>query len=256
MREKIIAGNWKMYKTNPEAVEVASDLVKRLSDFDFSKGKVVMCPPFTALGEVYAVIKESPLLLGGQDMFWENEGAYTGEISGKMLLTLGAKFVIIGHSERRTFFSETSFSVNQKVKAAVKIGLTPIICVGENLQEREKDRTQEIVEEHIKGAFKDVPLAEAERCVIAYEPVWAIGTGKNATSKQASEVHVFIRKLLSGLYGEESGEKISILYGGSVKPENAKELLAENQIDGALVGGASLEAVSFEKIVRSINRSN
>ena len=253
MRTQIIAGNWKMYKTNPEAVDLALDLIKRLANFDFSPGKVVLCPPFCALSSVYSEIKDSPIFLGAQDMFWEDEGAYTGEVSGKMLLTLGCKFVIIGHSERRTFFSETNLNVNLKVKSALRIGLTPIICVGENLQEREKGKTEQIVEEHITTAFKDIPLSEVEKCVIAYEPVWAIGTGKNATPKQASEVHVFIRKLFAEMYKtEDIGEKISILYGGSVKPENAKELLAEKEIDGALVGGASLNAEGFEKIVRSV----
>ena len=249
MRTPIIAGNWKMYKTQNEAFQLASALKQRLSDIN--SVKVVLCPPFTALTSVKEAIEGSSLLLGAQNMHWEKEGAYTGEVSPEMLLTIGCKYVIIGHSERRSYFFETNQTVNLKVKSALKFGLIPIICVGERLEEREANKTEQVVENHIKGAFEDLTSDLAKKCVIAYEPVWAIGTGKTATPGQANEVHLFIRELLSSMFGKECADKINILYGGSVKPENSKQLLEMSDIDGALVGGASLDADSFEKIVRS-----
>jgi triosephosphate isomerase len=249
MRTPIIAGNWKMYKTQDEAFRLASALKQRLSDIN--SVKVILCPPFTGLASVKKATEGSNILLGAQNMHWEKEGAYTGEISPKMLLTIGCKYVIIGHSERRGYFFETNQTVNLKVKSALESGLIPIICVGEKLEEREANKTEQVVEDHVKGAFKDLTADQAEKTVIAYEPVWAIGTGKTATPDQANEVHLFIRKLLSSMFGRECADKINILYGGSVKPENSKQLLAMPDIDGALVGGASLDADSFEKIVRS-----
>jgi len=249
MRTQIIAGNWKMHKTEEEAFQLASDLKQRLKDV---KGvKAVICPPFTSLPSVKRAIENSPILLGAQNMHWEEKGAYTGEISPPMLLTTGCKYVILGHSERRSLFFETDEFVNLKVKSALKFNLFPIICVGEKLDQREANKTEEIVENQVRGAFKDLGAQEAERTVIAYEPVWAIGTGRTATPQQANKVHLFIRELLLSEFGKECAEKINILYGGSVKPENSKELLDMPEIDGALVGGASLDAESFEKIIKS-----
>lgn len=245
----IIAGNWKMYKTDKEAYELASSLKSGLRDID--SVKIVLCPPFTALSSVKKGIEGSNIFLGAQNMHWENEGAFTGEISAHMLLSLGCNFVILGHSERRMYFGESNRIINKKLKKALEAGLTSIICVGERLEEWEAEKTEEVVEDHLKGAFEGLSLEDAKKVVIAYEPVWAIGTGKTATPKQANQVHRFIREKLSALYSGEVAERINILYGGSVKPENSKDLLNQADIDGALVGGASLKSESFEKIVRS-----
>ena len=249
MRIPIIAGNWKMHKTEQEAVDLASDLKERLKRI---KGvKVVICPPFTSLSSVSKTIVRSNISLGGQNMHWEEKGAYTGEVSPTMLLTAGCEYVIIGHSERRALFSETDDMVNLKAKSSLKFHLSPIICVGERLEQREANETREVIEHQVKEAFNDLNSEDAEKTVVAYEPVWAIGTGRTATPEQANEVHLFIRELLSSEFGKQCAEKINILYGGSVKPENSRELLEMPEIDGALVGGASLDAESFEKIVRS-----
>jgi triosephosphate isomerase len=248
MRIPIIAGNWKMHKTEQEASELASHLKERLKDV--TGAKVVICPPFTSLPAVRSAIQSTRISLGAQNMHWEEKGAYTGEVSPTMLLTAGCKYVIIGHSERRTFFSETDDTVNLKTKSSLKFNLSPIICVGERLEQREANETEQVVEHQVKGAFKDLHPEQAEKTVVAYEPIWAIGTGKTATPEQANEVHHFIRELLSSQFGKECAEKINVLYGGSVKPENSRELLEMPEIDGALVGGASLDAQSFEKIVR------
>lgn len=249
MRTPIIAGNWKMYKTDKEAFELASSLKNRLQGVD--SVKVVLCPPFTALGSVKNGIEGSNIFLGAQNMHWESEGAYTGEISAPMLLSSGCKFVILGHSERRAYFEENNQIINLKLKAALRHGLIPILCVGERLEDREAGKTEKVVEDHIRGAFEGLGPEEAEKVVIAYEPVWAIGTGKTATPKQANQVHRFIREKMAALYSEEVAHGVNILYGGSVKPENSKDLLKEADIDGALVGGATLKSESFEKIVRS-----
>lgn len=250
MRTPIIAGNWKMYKTDKEAFELASSLKNRLQGVD--SVKVVLCPPFTALGSVKNGIEGSNIFLGAQNMHWESEGAYTGEISAPMLLSSGCKFVILGHSERRAYFEENNQIINLKLKAALRHGLIPILCVGERLEDREAGKTEKVVEDHIRGAFEGLGPEEAGKVVIAYEPVWAIGTGKTATPKQANQVHRFIREKMAALYSEEVAQGVNILYGGSVKPENSKDLLKEADIDGALVGGASLKSESFEKIVRSV----
>lgn len=249
MRITIIAGNWKMYKTEEEALHLVSDLKQRLRDV--VGVQMIICPPFTALSSVNKALENSSIMLGAQNMHWEEKGAFTGEVSPTMLLTAGCKYVIIGHSERRSYFFETDNSVNLKVKSALKFNLSPIICVGEKLEEREANKTEEVIEIQMKGAFKDLTTQQAEKTVIAYEPVWAIGTGRTATPQQANEVHAFIRKLLSSQFGKDCADRINILYGGSVKPENSKELLQMSDIDGALVGGASLDAKSFEGIVRS-----
>lgn len=248
-RPLLIAGNWKMYKDHREAYTLALGLKERLTDI--TTIKMVLCPSFTSLHAVSQALEGSPLFLGAQDVHWEREGAFTGEISPQMLLSLGCQFVIVGHSERRHLFHESNKIVNLKLKAALKENLTPILCIGETLQEREKGKTEEVVEDQLKGASVDLPLEEIEKLVLAYEPVWAIGTGKTATPKQANDVHHFIRRKLGERYGQELAKNITILYGGSVKPENARDLLKEPDIDGALVGGASLDLDSYEKIIRS-----
>jgi triosephosphate isomerase len=250
MPKTIIAGNWKMYKTIREGIALANGLKRELFDQDPENIDMVLCPPFTALSEVFEVIAEANLKLGAQDVYWQPEGAFTGEISCIMLKDAGVDFVIIGHSERRQFFGETNESVNKKLKAVLAAGMTPIVCVGETLAEREKDLTFKVLEDHVVNGLKDVTKEEALKLVIAYEPVWAIGTGKTATPQQAQEVHKFIRDLLVKLYNKETAVEIRIQYGGSVKPENIAELMQQPDINGALVGGASLNIESFATIVK------
>ncbi len=238
-----------MYKTINEAIDLANGLKRELFKLDFAAVEVVLCPAFTALSEVAEVLNETDIQLGAQDVYYQDGGAFTGEVSPLMLKDAGCKFVIIGHSERRQFFGETNETVNKKIKASLKHGLTPIICVGENLQERESDNTFKVIQEHIKGSLVDISAEEMLKTVIAYEPVWAIGTGKTATPEQAQEVHKYIRDLLSKMYGKETADEIRIQYGGSVKPENIAELMGKPDVDGALVGGASLKADTFSQIV-------
>ena len=249
MRRPIIAGNWKLNKSNFEAIDLVTLLKRDLNDVN--DVDIVVCPPFTALSDVKDVLTDSNIMLGAQNLYWEDAGAFTGEISASMLKEVGAQFVIIGHSERRQYFAETNDSVNKRIKAALKWNLTPIVCVGENLHERENNRTFDVVRDHCEGAFDGFSEEEIEKIIIAYEPVWAIGTGKTATPQQAQEVHRFIRELLMRMYNEELARDIRIQYGGSVKPENITELMAQPDIDGALVGGASLSHESFVKIVKN-----
>jgi len=249
MRKTIIAGNWKMYKTIKEAIELANGLKREFFKLDFAAVDVVLCPVFTALSEVAEVLTETDIGLGGQDVYWQDEGAFTGEVSPVMLKDAGCQYVIIGHSERRQFFAETNETVNKKIKAALKCGLTPIVCVGENLQERETSKTFKVIEDHINNGLADIGASDILKLVIAYEPVWAIGTGKTATPDQAQEVHKFIRDLLKKNYGQETADNVRIQYGGSVKPENITELMNKPDVDGALVGGASLKVESFSAIV-------
>lgn len=248
-RKPIIAGNWKMNKIVAEAVQLVTAIKREL--FDEEKVEIVVCPPFTAISSVAELIGDSPIELGAQNIFWEEKGAYTGEISPIMLKDLGCKYVIIGHSERRKYFGETNQTVNKRIKAALDAGLNPIMCVGETQEQRERGITQDIVAEHVIGGLQDITGDQLLNCVIAYEPVWAIGTGVNATPEQAEEVHDFIRNsLLKEKYGESTANKIRIQYGGSVTPDNVKSLMAQPNIDGALVGGASLKEEGFCKIVR------
>jgi len=251
MRKLIIAGNWKMYKTIGETIELANALKRQLYDLGSETVDIVICPPFTSLSEAAEVVIESNIALGAQDMYWQEEGAFTGEVSAPMLKDAGVKYVIIGHSERRQFFSETNDSVNKKVKAALNYGLIPIMCVGESLKDREAGLTFKVLEDHVTGGLKDLGPEQVEKIIIAYEPVWAIGTGKTATPAQAQEAHKFIRDLVIKLYNKQTGELLRIQYGGSVKPENTKELMGQPDVDGALVGGASLKADSFSSIVKS-----
>ncbi|MCX5698898.1 MAG: triose-phosphate isomerase [Candidatus Omnitrophica bacterium] len=249
MRKLIIAGNWKMYRTINEAIDLANGLKRELFKLDFAYVDVVLCPVFTALSEVAEVLNETDIGLGAQDVYWLDEGAFTGEVSAAMLKDAGCQYVIIGHSERRQFFGETNETVNKKIKASLKHGLIPIICVGENLQEREANNTFKVIEDQIKGSLTEISGEDLLKTVIAYEPVWAIGTGKTATSDQAQEAHKYIRDLLRKMYGEEAAQSIRIQYGGSVKPENIAQLIGKPDVDGALVGGASLKADSFSAIV-------
>ncbi len=248
MRRPIIAGNWKMNKTVPQAQELVEGLKKDLRDV--RDVDIVVCPPFTSLAAVAKIIRGTNIQLGAQDVHWSKAGAYTGEISCAMLKELGCQFVIIGHSERRAYFAETNESVNKKIKAALHSGLTPIICIGERLEQRDRGETFAVVKDHLENGLKDITVPEIKSTVIAYEPVWAIGTGKTATPQQAQEVHGFIRNLLQQLYSREVADLLRIQYGGSVKPANIADLMAETDVDGALVGGASLKLDSFVKIVQ------
>jgi triosephosphate isomerase len=248
MRRPIIAGNWKMNKTIDQSLDLVTKLkseVAKVNDVD-----IVVCPPFTALFAVSKAVRRTNIFLGAQDIYWEEKGAYTGEVSPGMLTDIGCRYVIIGHSERRHLFAETNQSVNKKVKTALKFDFIPIMCVGERLEERERGATEGVVREHITRGLEGLSREEVLKMVIAYEPVWAIGTGKTATPDQAQEVHSFIRRLLSEIYGEVIASKIRIQYGGSVKPENISLLMKEADIDGALVGGASLDARSFAQIIK------
>jgi len=249
MRRPIIAGNWKMNKTGPQAVELVKSLLEELSDL--SRVDIVICPPFTALESVAWVLGDGPVKIGAQNMHWESTGAFTGEVSAKMLLTIGCRYVILGHSERRTLFGESNTQINKKLKAALDAGLIPIVCVGEQLAEREEGRTETVIRDQVLGAFEDLDGNRLSRVVLAYEPIWAIGTGKTATPEQANEVHAFIRGLLKEHWPPALAEEMRIQYGGSVKPENARELLQQPDIDGALVGGASLKAASFAAIIKN-----
>jgi triosephosphate isomerase len=249
MRKIIIAGNWKMYKTLKEGEDLVNSLKRDLYDVDTID--IVVCPPYTLLTYISDMLEPSNISLGAQDLHWEEEGAYTGEISAKMLKDAGCSYVIIGHSERRQFFAETNDAVNKKIFAALKNELTPCVCVGENLNQREKGLTFEIIKGHLEGGLKGLNADEAEKIIIAYEPVWAIGTGKVATSQEAQEAHKYIRNWLARRYSQETAQKIRIQYGGSVKPDNIAGLISKEDIDGALVGGASLDANSFGAIVRN-----
>jgi triosephosphate isomerase len=246
-RKKLIAGNWKMNKTSADGVALVRDLVTAVgkqADVD-----VVVCPPFTAIEAVGKALEGSNIKLGAQNMHFEAGGAFTGEISAPMLRAIFATHVILGHSERRTLFGETDEYINKKVAAALKNQLRPIFCVGETLAERESAATLKVVQTQVERGLEGVSKDQAASVVVAYEPVWAIGTGKVATTEQAQEVHAFIRGLLMKLFTESVAQKVRILYGGSMKPANAPELLAQKDIDGGLIGGASLEARSFVELV-------
>ncbi len=243
-----IAGNWKMNKHIDEAVELVSSLKE--AEKELSEAVVVVIPPFTALREIKKILEGSSLKLGAQNLFWEEKGAFTGEISPPMLKDAGCEYVVIGHSERRQYFGETDETVNKKIKAALAQGLVPIVCIGESLEEREKGETINKVETQLKAGLEGLGEEELSRIIIAYEPIWAIGTGLTATPAQAEEIHSFIRDKLEENYGNEIGSCVIILYGGSVKPDNTYSLLKEKNINGALVGGASLETDSFLQIAK------
>ncbi|MDD5669307.1 MAG: triose-phosphate isomerase [Candidatus Omnitrophica bacterium] len=254
MRKIIIAGNWKMYKTISEAIELANGLKRELSSLDYAAVDVVLCPPYTALSEVSEVLSGTEIKLGAQDVYWEDEGAFTGEVSCPMLKDAGCTYVIIGHSERRQFFSETNETVNKKLKAILKHGLIPIVCVGETLAERERNETFKVLENQVKKSLAEISQSDIVKVIIAYEPVWAIGTGRTATPAQAEETQKYIRDLLSAVYNKTISESIRIQYGGSVKPENTTELMKQPDVDGALVGGASLKILSFADIIKQAGK--
>jgi triosephosphate isomerase len=247
-RRPVLAGNWKMYKTAAQAAELASAVRKGAGDV-LGAREVVVAPPFTAIAAVAGALRGSTIGLAAQNMHHEAEGAFTGEVSPAMLRDAGCSHVILGHSERRQFFGETDEGVSRKTGAALAHGLTPIVCVGETLAEREAGRTLEVVERQTERALRGLAAGQVSGLLIAYEPVWAIGTGKVATPDQAQEVHAFIRGLVSRLHGAAAAEAVRVLYGGSVKPDNIASLMAQPDIDGALVGGASLTPDSFLKIV-------
>lgn len=247
MRRPLMAGNWKMHKTIAEAVAMVNELKGKIADV--KDVDVLICPTFTALYSLSNEAKGSNIKIGAQNLFWEPKGAFTGEIAANMIVDAGCSYVIIGHSERRQYFGETDETVNKRTKAALNAGLIPIVCVGETLSERETNVTFKVIEKQVRDGIKGLTSEEAAKIVIAYEPVWAIGTGKTASPEQAQEVHEFIRKVYSEMYGSIA-EGTRILYGGSVKPDNVAELMKKEDIDGGLVGGASLEASSFEKLVK------
>ncbi len=249
MRKKIVAGNWKMNKTVEEAVALVEGLKLELADC--VEVEAVVCPSFTALKTVSDMIADTQIKLGCQNMSSEDDGAYTGETSHAMLKELFVKYVILGHSERREYYKETDFWVNKKVKKALEKNLRPIVCVGEKLEDREAGNTEAVVEAQVRGSLADITAKQFEDVVVAYEPVWAIGTGKTATSEQAQEVHAFIRGIIADMVGQEAAEGLRIQYGGSMKPGNAEELLSQPDIDGGLIGGAALDAVSFAAIVKA-----
>jgi len=248
-RRPFVAGNWKMHRTSSDTKVLIEDIVQRVQKI--ATVDMVLCPPFTSLPVAAETLgRHSILAVGAQNMHHAKEGAFTGEISGPMLREFGVRYVILGHSERRQYFNETDASVALKAEAAVGYHLRPIVCVGETLAQREAGETSQVVETQVRGSLAHYPADHLDELVIAYEPVWAIGTGKVATPKQANEVHRLIRKLLTSLFGPQ-GSAVRIIYGGSVKPENAAELMAEPDIDGALVGGASLDARSFFDIIEA-----
>ena len=249
-RKKIIAGNWKMNKTQAEARVLVEDLLRDIGRFD--DAEIVLCPPFTALAAVSELLNAvSNVRLGAQNMHEAASGAYTGEISAAMLKELYVRYVIIGHSERRQYFHEDNATVNRKTKAALAAELRPIVCIGETLPEREANKWKNVLQTQLIEGFADFGEKELADIIIAYEPVWAIGTGKTASPAQAEEAHQFIRKIVGDTFGNTAAEKIRIQYGGSVKAENARELLSKPDIDGALVGGASLDARGFTAIIKN-----
>ena len=248
MRHPFIAGNWKMHKTVHEAVVFVKEfrsLVKDLADVE-----IVIAPTFTAIHAAAEAARNSRVGIAAQDLHWEKQGAFTGEISAQMVREAGAEYVIIGHSERRQYFGETDQSVNRKLVAALGAGLIPIVCIGETLEEREGNKTLDVLDRQIKGAFDGVTGDEIAGLVIAYEPVWAIGTGRTATSAQAQDAHAHIRQRLRQWFGAPAADECHVIYGGSVKPDNTHELVSQQDVDGALVGGASLDVAGFFEIVR------
>lgn len=247
MRKAIIAGNWKMNKTPDEARALMEELIPLVADAECD---VVVCPPFVDLCPVSKAIKGTNIHLGAQNIHWAKSGAFTGEISADMLKKFGVEYAIVGHSERRQYFGETDATVNMRAKAALENGITPIICVGESLEQRERGETDEFVASQVRGALEGISADDARRVVIAYEPIWAIGTGRTATAEMAEETIIVIRKTLRSIFGNDAAETVRIQYGGSMNPQNAASLMAMENIDGGLIGGASLKAEDFSKVVK------
>ena len=250
-RKVFIAGNWKMNKTAAETAALCKALKEKFADICPCTVDVAVCPPFTSLSTAIAELKGSGIKVGAQNIHWADNGAFTGEISGAMLKEMGVEYVIIGHSERRQYFGETDDTVNKRLVAALKNDIKPIVCIGELLEERENGKTEAVLEKQIKGAFAGIGECDFKKVVIAYEPVWAIGTGRTATPEMAQDTHAFIRKVVAGLYGAATAEGTVIQYGGSMKAENSKELVAQKDIDGGLIGGAALKADSFHDLVKN-----
>jgi len=248
-RKLIVAGNWKMNKTVAEALDLVKDL--KIELINIKEVDIVVCPPFTALSEVSKAILDSNLRLGAQNMSEHNVGAYTGEIAAVMLKEFSVRYVILGHSERRQYQKESDELISKKAQAVHAASLKPIVCVGETLAEREANQTEKVLEKQIRGSLAGITKDQIVETIIAYEPVWAIGTGKTATTAQAQEAHAFIRRLLTSLYDEAAARRVRLQYGGSVKPANARELMSQPDVDGALVGGASLEPRSFADIIKN-----
>ena len=249
MRKKILAANWKMNLTHIEAESYMHTFLGEIGEVD--DVEIVMIPPFTSIPVLAQISEKAPFIrIGAQNMYWERSGAYTGEISATMLRVLFVKYVVIGHSERRMLFGETDETVNRKVHSALEAGLRPIVCVGESTTERDNDEIETVLRRQLELGLKDLSVKDAAEIVIAYEPIWAIGTGRTATPVQAEEAHRFIRSVLGKMFGTGAAERVRIQYGGSVKPENAQELMRQSDIDGALIGGASLDPHSFAKIIR------
>ena len=246
-RKKIIAANWKMYKTPEQSRQFMKEFLPLVAGH--SRDEIVICPPFVDIAAVAEKVDGTGIEVGAQNIYWEKEGAFTAEISGEMLIGAGCKWVIIGHSERRQYFGETDDTVNRRLKVALEAGLAPIVCIGEVKEEREAGVTGDVLRRQCSRAFSSISARKAAKMAIAYEPVWAIGTGLTATPEMANQAHQLIRQEASNVFGEEYARQLRILYGGSVKPENAHQLLSQEEIDGALVGGASLKADSFSKIV-------
>lgn len=252
MRTKIVAGNWKMNNDLNASINLISEIKNELNKRNF-RTSVIICPPFTSLETASTLLKGTSIFLGAQNMHFETNGAFTGEISPLMLKSVGCEYVIIGHSERRTIFNESNQMINHKIRSAVKNGLKPIFCIGETLEEREKNNTFIVIEKQIREGLEGLNESDLATLIIAYEPVWAIGTGRNATPEQAQEVHKFIRQLVAETISPSFSQNLIIQYGGSVKPENSKELMSQPDIDGALVGGACLKSDSFLKIIESVD---
>jgi len=248
MRKKLIAANWKMYKTREQTAAFFHDFLPMVAGH--TRDEIVVCPPFIDLHAAIEAADGSNVAIGAQDVHWEKEGAFTGEISAGMLVSLGVTHVIIGHSERRQYFNETDDSVNRKLERALENDLVPIVCVGEVLEEREAGLTEDVLRRQCVRAFNGISARKAARLIVAYEPVWAIGTGKTATPQMATDAHMVIRHEAEKAFGKEFAEALRILYGGSCKPDNAGSLMSESEVDGALVGGASLDPASFTKIVK------
>jgi triosephosphate isomerase len=253
MRIPFIAGNWKMYKTVNEAVVFVKEL--RIAVKDVGEVAIVVAPPFTAVHAVAEAARNTNIGVAAQDVYWEREGAFTGEVAPGMIKEAGAQYAIVGHSERRRLFGETDAIVNRKAMAAIGVGLTPIVCIGETLEEREREETLAVLDRQIKDGLDQLSAQQVATIVLAYEPVWAIGTGRTATAAQAGEAHAHIRKRLRQWFGGDAADQCHIIYGGSVKPDNIRELIAEPDVDGALVGGASLEVRSFADIVTRSRRA-
>lgn len=254
LKKPVVAGNWKMHKTIAEARNLALEIASKAEEI--REATLILLPPFTAISEVKKAVEGTAIKVGAQDVFWEDQGAFTGEISPLQLKEAGCEFVVVGHSERRQYFGETDETVRKKVLAALRHNLIPIVCIGETLEEREKGETLEKIRNQLEKSVFNLAPEDFGKIILAYEPIWAIGTGRNATPEQAEEVHVFIRHLIAERYGKSQAFYAIILYGGSVKPANAFSLIREKDVDGFLVGGASLEADSFLAIAREASRRN